>query len=283
MESSLSSSKKLPVTIIGAGAVGSALALAFNRHGYRIRSVISKYGKSAVRLGKKVGAERTGLLSELDDVSGLVVIAVPDDEIAGFVRLLSRREGDFSRSMIFHTSGALTSDALKPLQKKGATIGSFHPLQTILRSRVGRNDLRNIWIGIEGDAKAVKVGISLAKNIGSHPFILSKKQKVLYHIAAVFSSNYLVTILSVVEQLGHRIGLSHSAILPMFEPLILQSLKNVKERSAAVALTGPVARGDKKTLRKHHIALQQRGLTEISTLYRALERETMRLAQRKKK
>ena len=149
MESSLKSQKKLPVTIIGAGAVGSALALALDRHGYRVRSIISKSGKSARRLGRKVRAERTGSWSQLRDVTGLLFITVPDDEIAVVVRRLSRRQRNFHRSTVFHTSGALASDALKPLQKKGAAVGSFHPLQTILRSRLGRNDLRNIWIGIE--------------------------------------------------------------------------------------------------------------------------------------
>ena len=267
--------------MIGAGAVGSALALTLDRQGYRVRSVMSRDGRSARPLGKKVGAERTGSLAQLDGVDGLVFIAVPDDAIAVVVRHLSRRFMDFSRSIVFHTSGALTSDALKPLRDKGAAVGSFHPLQTILRSRVGRNDVRNIWIGIEGDPIAVKAGVRLAKQIGSHPFVLSKKQKVLYHIAAVFSSNYLITILSVVEELGRRIGLPNSAVLPMFEPLILQSVKNAKERTAAGALTGPIARGDKKTLDRHHIALRQRGLSEISKLYRALERETLRLAQKK--
>ena len=283
MESSLRSQKKLPVTIVGAGAVGSALALALDRHGYRIRSLISKHGKSADRLGRKVGAGKTGSMSQLRDVSGLLFIAVPDDNIPGVVRYLSRHQTDFSGSIVFHTSGALASDVLKPLRKNGASVGSFHPLQTILRSRVSRNDLRNIWIGIEGDPAAVKAGVRLAKRIGSHPFVLSKKQKVLYHIAAVFSSNYLVTILSVVEELGHKIGLPQSTILPMFEPLILQSVNNVKERTAAVALTGPIARGDKKTLRRHHSALGQRGLEEIFKLYKALESETMRLTHRKKK
>ena len=257
------------------------MTLALDRQGYRIHSVVSNEGRSARRLGEKVGAERTGLLSQIADVSGLVFIAVPDDEIAVVVRQLSMFPGDFFRSTVFHTSGALTSDVLTPLRKKGAAVGSFHPLQTILRSRVGRNDLRNIWIGIEGDRTAVKTGIHIVKEIGSHPFVLSKKQKVIYHIAAVFSSNYLVTILSVVEELGQRIGLPHSTILPMFEPLILQSVKNVRERTASGALTGPIARGDTKTLRRHHAALRGEGLTGILELYRALERETTRLAHNK--
>ncbi len=282
MENSLTPPKTLPITIIGAGAVGYALALSLHKKHYFINAVFSKSGKSARLLGKKVGASQRGILSKRSRDKGIFFIAVPDDEIKNVVRRLLYRQSDFSDSLVFHTSGALSSDVLLPLKKKGAAVGSFHPLQTFPRSKIGSVTLREVFVAVEGDPKAVVAGKRIALGMGTRPFILSSQQKVLYHIAAVFGSNYFVTLLSVVEELGLRIGVSRKKIITMIEPLILQSLKNVRSGSASSALTGPIARGDVRTINKHRSALKTAKLRHISELYSALAKATTRLATRKK-
>ncbi|MGA7160400.1 MAG: Rossmann-like and DUF2520 domain-containing protein [Bacteroidota bacterium] len=274
--------KKLPVTIIGAGAVGRPLALALWKKKYPIRIILSRNDRSAKIVGKSVHARHGRLLSAKNfRGDGIVFIAVPDDEIKNVVRILSRLCEDFSRSIVFHTSGALSSNLLSLLKVKGAAVGSFHPLQTFPKSDSTPERLHNIWIGIEGDKKAIATGKKIAHDVGARPFVLSSRQKVLYHIAAVFSSNYFVTLLSVVEELGKRIHLSKRETVSIFEPLILQSLQNVKEQSAASALTGPIARGDVQTLKRHRNELKKKGMKRIALLYSALARETSSLALRK--
>jgi predicted short-subunit dehydrogenase-like oxidoreductase (DUF2520 family) len=282
VENSLTPRRTLPITIIGAGAVGYALALSLHKKQYFIRAVFSKTGKSAKLLGKKVGASQSGILSTQDRNNGVFFIAVPDDEIKNVVRRLIHHQSDFSGSLVFHTSGALSSDVLLPLKKKGAAVGSFHPLQTFPRSKIGSVNLREIFVAVEGDRKAVAAGKRIARGIEARPFVLSSQQKVLYHIAAVFGSNYFVTLLSVVEELGLRIGVPQRKIISMIKPLILQSLNNVRTQSASSALTGPIARGDARTINKHRSALKTKKLRHISELYTALAKATTRLASKKK-
>jgi len=282
MDNSLSAQQKLPITIIGAGPVGTALALALKQKKYPLRLVLSKRGKSANVLGRRLRAPHGRLQSEeFEGVDGIVFIAVPDDEIENVVRILSRRFGDFSRSIVFHTSGALSSGGLSRLKQKGASVGSFHPLQTFPKSGNTSGRLKNIWIGIEGDHKAVKTAQRVVRDLGARAILLSAGQKTLYHVAAVFASNYFITLLSVIEELGARIRVPRKKILAMLEPLILQSLMNVKISSAAAALTGPIARGDFGTVRNHRRELSRRGLEHISQLYGALAKETSRVVSRK--
>lgn len=275
-------SQKLPVTIIGAGAVGTALAFALWKKKYPIHAILSKTGKSAKILGESVHASFGRLRSAKHfGIEEMIFIAVSDDEIKNVVRIVSRRSEDFSRSIIFHTSGAYSSALLLSLKQKGAAVGSFHPLQTFPQSGNNPERLRNIWIGVEGDKKAVAAGKRIAYDCGSTPFVLSSEHKALYHIAAVFSSNYFVTLLSMVEDLGKQIHLSRRKTLTIVEPLILQSLENAKKYSATSALTGPIARGDIQTLKRHRIALEKAGLRHISRVYTALAKETSRLASKK--
>jgi len=278
----LRAKKKLPVTIIGAGAVGSALALALWKKKYPIRVVLSKNGRSAKTVGQSVHAPHARLQAVKHFIAeGMIFIIVPDDEIKSVVLLLSRRCKDFSRSIVFHTSGALSSKLLSLVKRKGATVGSFHPVQTFTKSDNTSQRLQNIWIGIEGDKKAIAAGEKIAHDVGAWPFVLSSEQKALYHIAAVFSSNYIVTLLSIVEELGKRIHLSRRKTISIFEPLILQSFENVKKYSAASALTGPIARGDVHTLKRHRYELKKRSMDHIIHLYSTLAMETSRLASKK--
>ena len=282
MENSLTPRKTLPITIIGAGAVGHALALSLHKKHYFIRAVFSKSGKSARLLGKKVEAARSGILSTQARNSGIFFITVPDDEIKNVVRRLLHRGSDFSSSLVFHTSGALSSDVLLPLKRKGAMVGSFHPLQTFPKSQIGSVYFQEIFVAVEGDRKAVAAGKRIARRIGARPFVLSSQQKVLYHIAAVFGSNYFVTLLSVIEELGLRIGVPQRKMVAMIEPLILQSFQNVRMESASSALTGPIARGDVRTISRHRSVLKTKKLRHIFELYTALAKATMRLASKKK-
>ncbi len=282
MENPLRSKKDLPITIIGAGAVGSALGLAFRKRKFTLRLVVSRKGESARRLGRRVGARHCTLKS-MPAISsgGIVFLTVPDDEIGDVAQIVSQMRSDFSGTVVFHCSGVLESDVLAPLCRKGAAVGSFHPLQTFPGTKADAEGLSDIWIGIEGDRKAIALGKYLARELGSRALILTRRQKVLYHLAAVFSSNFFTTILSVVEQLGVRLGLPRNKVLSIYEPIILRSFMNAKLTSAAAALTGPIARGDHSTIRKHRSALNARGLKRIAALYEALSKETAVLASTK--
>jgi predicted short-subunit dehydrogenase-like oxidoreductase (DUF2520 family) len=282
VENSLRAKKKLPVIIIGAGSVGTALALALKEKKYPIHAIFSKKGKSAKVLGHKVHAPYARLDSKKSFAFlGLIFIAVPDDEIENVVQNLARCQDDFSRSIIFHTSGALSSEILLPLKRKGATIGSLHPVQTFPKSGTASGLLENIWIGVEGDKKGVVAAKLIVHDFASRSFVLSSQQKVLYHVAAVFSSNYFITLLSVVEELGKQLRFPRKKIISIFEPLILRSLMNVKRYSAVSALTGPIARGDIQTVKRHRTELEKKGLRHIAQLYSALAKETSKLASRK--
>lgn len=270
------------MSIIGAGAVGTALALALRRKKHCIHIVASKRGRSAALLGNKVGAARTGRWPlRTAEFDGIIFIAVPDDAVNAVAQQLVKTQKDFSRCIVFHTSGFLSSNILEALRKRGAAVGSFHPLQTFPKKGGDFKDWKNIWIGIEGNVRAVVAGKRIARELGARPFELSPAHKGLYHIAAVFSSNYVVTLLSILEELGSRIQLSRRTTVSMFEPLILQSVRNVKKYSAHSALTGPIARGDVRTVKSHRAVLKSKGLKPISVLYSVLAKETARLASKK--
>lgn len=270
------------ITIIGAGAVGRSIALALFQKGVRISAVYSLGGKSAKLLAKLCSAGGFGAFSETAALSDIVIIAVPDGSIPDVVRMLEGAKRKLTGHVILHTSGALTSDELLPLKKCGATIGSFHPLQTFPKSRK-RTEFVGNWFAVEGDPKAVKTSARLAAMTGAKHFLVPKKDKTLYHIAAVFASNYQVTLFSVVEQLAQSIRMPKRDLWRIFRPLITRTMENVFSSSPADALTGPIARGDYRTIMKHIAALEaSKSLSHLVPLYSALGVETTKLTKRKR-
>ncbi|MCX6139139.1 MAG: DUF2520 domain-containing protein [Ignavibacteriales bacterium] len=272
--------KKHQVTIVGAGTVGNALGLAFRRAGIPVRAIYSRTFAHARSLARKTDARWFSPLGAIErKISGVVFIAVADDAIKEAVCLLADTQQQWNGVTVLHTSGALASSELSVLKKRGAAIGSFHPLQTFPKKGTPAT-LQNVRVCVEGDAHAAVVGQSLALAIGASPFVLRPRQKILYHIAAVFGSNYLVTLLSVVEELGNHFGLDEKSALQLFEPLITATLGNVRRMGAAQALTGPIARWDVDTIRKHTDALSTKKFSDILSLYASLGLATARLASK---
>jgi predicted short-subunit dehydrogenase-like oxidoreductase (DUF2520 family) len=270
------------ISIIGAGAVGRSIALALFQAGQAPEGIYSEQGKSAARLAKTTRTKKYGSLDQFVLTSDIVIISIPDNRIPDVVKDLSGMVRSLKGKIILHTSGSLTSDELAVLHKKGASVGTFHPLQTFPKSK-DRSTMKGIWCAIEGDARAVTASKGLAAKIGAKSFEVPKKLKTLYHVAAVFSSNYQVTLFSVVEELAAEIKIPKNQLWKIFRPLVTQTMENVFEASPEEALTGPIARGDYQTISKHLKALESsKKLEHLIPLYSTLGVETAKLAKRKK-
>lgn len=268
-----------PVTIIGAGAVGRSIALALFHGGAKVDGVYSLHGNTARVLSKKVKARISGSIGEISNVADQVILCVPDGKIASVATTLAQQRHSLKNSTILHTSGALSSSELAAVKKQGAAVGSFHPMHTFPRN--ARISLKGIWCAIEGDTAALKVAKQLAKILHAQTFTISKEEKVLYHTAGVFASNYLVTLLSVVERIAAEVGIPRKNLWKIYGNIIRQTLENVLSSSPAEALTGPIARGDVETVTRHLDALSGKSLNHLLPLYSALGIETARLARKK--
>ena len=276
------SSESPPVAIIGAGAVGSALARALVANGHRVEAVLSRTGGAAQALADRVGAPiADSSWDALPPTVRLVWICVPDDAIASVAGALAEIDHPWGKTIVAHTSGVQTAAVLAPLGQQGAATMSFHPLQTFTED-TAPDVFDGIVVGLEGDDRAVAAGEMLAQSLGARPVRLSSEDKALYHAAAALTSNGLVALLAVVEELfaasGNATG-SSDMDLDAVGPLLQQTLENVQRKRPEGALTGPVARGDEETLKAHLEALAAQ-TPHLVPLYASLSTELIRVAVR---
>jgi predicted short-subunit dehydrogenase-like oxidoreductase (DUF2520 family) len=206
------------------------------------------------------------------------LIATADEAISTIAhRVVHAAPLNFPRLFAAHTSGLLTSDELAPLQRKGATVFSLHPVQTFPRNRALQQQIRalkGISYGVEGSPSACRFARSLVTRLGGRLLEVPKEEKISYHLACVFASNYSVALLGAV----HAITKDFAALCH-FEKLVYTSVENAFTLAPHDALTGPIARGSVKAVQQHltELRARHRGLVD---LYRAAGRLALELAER---
>ncbi len=173
--------------------------------------------------------------------------------------------------MIFHTSGSDPSSVLSPLDTKGALIGSLHPLQTFPDIDSAISVLPDTCIFIEGGEGAIHGLRKLGQNIGKEVFVIDGKDKVLYHLSAVFVCNLLSALFYSGKGLMDKIGIQFEPFLP----IIRATIRNIENKGPLASLTGPVVRGDAKTVKAHLAAIDDMDLHK--RVYKALSEVALRM------
>ncbi len=268
------------ITIIGTGAVATSLAYALKN-----RCKITLVGRNRNKLKQIAKAIKSDfcLFDEITDsiIKGTVFLAVGDSAIADVTQSLWYKFQSLEKSLFFHLSGSYSSEQLQPLKMLGASIGSFHPMQTFPKKNISGNEFNNIWIALEGDSAAIREAKKISKFLNARYFTITAEKKPLYHAAGVFASNYVVTLLAIMEETAAEAKLPKNKIKEIYAPLIFAAISNVMKTSPAEALTGPIARGDVETVTKHLRALSTKKLNHLVPLYSALGIETAKLAKKK--
>jgi len=247
--------KTLPITLIGAGNVGTHLAKRLSEKGYRVVQVFSRDKAKAEALAETVGAVAIDQLSEVSSHDGLYLLAVRDDVIAETACRLS--EAGISKGLFAHTSGATPASVLQPYAKR---YGIFYPLQTFSPQRTP--DFSEIPICVQASVQEdERLLTNIAEIIGKQAVVMEEQQRIALHVAAVFVNNFS----NYLYQTGQRILEKEQLDFKLLLPLIRETAEKVRHLSPEAAQTGPAVRGDEKTIARHLAYLQE--IPEEAKLY----------------
>ncbi|GGL33316.1 Rossmann-like and DUF2520 domain-containing protein [Nocardia jinanensis] len=282
---------RLTVGIVSAGRVGSALGAALERAGHVVFGVAAISDASVRRAQSRLPDSRILPVEEVAASSELLILAVPDAELAGLVRGLASSGTVRPGTIVAHTSGANGIGVLAPLSEAGALPLAVHPAMTFTGHDEDMSRLANACFGITAaDEIGYAIAQSLVIEMGGEPVQVAEEHRALYHAALAHGSNHLVTlVLDALEAL--RIALAGPGLLGqqtiddqpgglperLLAPLASAALDNALRRGQS-ALTGPVARGDTAAVAAHLKALAA-AAPEVAAGYRDLSRRTAERAQ----
>ena len=290
------SRKRLRISIVGAGRLGTALGRALRRAGHEIELVVAVHAGSARRAAKGLGQGTFAATPvQLQDAkskahrsfaeSELVIIATPDGAIqtvaTDLAQALANRRTKSKRvaRTVLHTSGAMPAQVLDPLRRHGFSVGSLHPLVSVADENSDAKIFRDVHFCVEGDVKAVRLARMLVTQLGSSSFTIKSEAKPLYHAAAVMASGHVTALFDLAVTMLHECGISTAEAQRVLLPLLSSAAKNLQEKTPARSLTGPYARGDLETVRRHLNSLNIVGLEAANEVYKILARHALDLGK----
>jgi predicted short-subunit dehydrogenase-like oxidoreductase (DUF2520 family) len=201
----------------------------------------------------------------------VVWFCVPDSAIAGAAAALTGA-ADWKGRVALHSSGALTSDELEVLRRRGAAVASVHPLMTFVRG--SRPALVGVPFAIEGDTKAVRAARAVVQQLRGRAFTIRKQRKEAYHAWGMFASPLLSALLAAGERVAGAAGVDRKAARERMLPILRQTLANYARLGAPGSFSGPLARGDVATVGKHLKVLLE--VPQVREVYVALAHAALR-------
>lgn len=268
------------IGFIGAGLMGKTMGLLLGSCGYEIAGYLSRSETSALRVAKEVGGRFYSDAAKLAANCDVLFITTTDDAIEQVARTLGEKKCLRPGQVVAHMCGLYTSKILKPAAANGGYVLSMHPLQSCASIDEALVSLPLSVFSLEGDHEAVKIGKAMVSRIGAQYFILSTQDKVLYHAAACMVSNFLVSLFDGALELLDQSGVEDDIRVAALMPLIEGTLNNLKIMTPTDALTGPISRGDFGTVSRHITGIEEKA-PELLGLYKALGRQTLKLAEHK--
>lgn len=264
----------LKIGFIGAGITGTALAWTLYQNGFNIHGVTSRSFSSAERLAGRIkNCKIYTTPQEIADNCELIFITTPDDLISHIANSVKWKKEQY----VIHCSGAHSLKVLEPVAKSGAMPGAFHPLQSFADIEQAVRNLPGTTFAIEAKEPLLNILKDFAISLKGDWVLLKSEDKAIYHAAAVFASNYLVTLIKLAVDLWDNLGLPSQKGVGAFLPLMSGTLENIKKTGLPNCLTGPIARGDLGTIKMHIEALKKVN-PQILSCYKMLGRHTITIA-----
>jgi len=264
----------LKLGFIGVGTVGTALSTRLSDKGYPVVAVSSRSHTSAEKLAQTINScQAVNSNQAVADAAELIFITTPDGAIGPVVSEIKWHPGQ----SVVHCSGADSTEVLEPARKLGARVGAFHPLQTFASVKQAIENIPGSTFAIEAEEPLLTTLKDMATALDGRWIELKAGDKVLYHAAAVIACNYMVTLVKLATDLWQTFDIPTNQATKALMPLLRGTINNIDTIGIPQCLTGPIARGDTGTIKKHLDALQKAAPAVLST-YRELGLQTIPVA-----
>ena len=271
------------LNVLGAGRVAQTLATLWHRNvSFAIQDVLTTSLASAQSACTVIGAGLAVQSMPEMRPADVWMLAVPDAQLAACAQALAEAMGSRTQSapIIFHCSGANGSILLAPLAALGWHVASAHCILSFATVAAALPQFPGTPCALEGEALACDVLRPAFTAIGARCFDVASADKLLYHAAAVFATNFLPVLQSTAEDLWRSTGVPADLIPHLRESLLRNAVANITTLGPKAALTGPAARGDIAAIARQGAAVSQWD-SQTGVAYTALSELALRLAQKK--
>jgi predicted short-subunit dehydrogenase-like oxidoreductase (DUF2520 family) len=267
----------MKIGFIGAGRAGCSLGKYFCEHenfqGHQVSGYYSLTRENASWAASFTSSKVFETVGEAAKESDTMIISTPDGAISTVWELLKKEK--VKGKVICHLSGSLSSDVFQGVEEAGAYPISIHPLFAFSDKESVYLQLQSADFTLEGHPYAVKLWQELFSALSNDTVVIDKGVKQKYHAAASLLSNHVLAVLQTGYELLEECGFTPQEARSFSRLLVQENVAHAIENGCVAALTGPIERGDVKTV-QGHLAVLHPAQRE---LYLACTRKLLELAK----
>lgn len=253
------------IAIVGAGAMGSAIARGAHCAGRKVTALASRHHDRTTELAHELGAVLVTDAADIVEHADVILLCVPDDAIAPVAGTLK----SVTNKLIVHTAGAKSLTVLDVAAKRGAATGSLHPVMVVAARGRGHKALQGATAAIDGDEATCAWLSGFARDLHMDPVTIPAEHRALYHLSAAMVGGLMTGLLASAVDLWGVLGLDRTTASTAMGRMVQEAGRNLERLGVPEAVMGPAIRGDAGTIELHLQVLAVEA-PQLVPLYRVL-------------
>lgn len=217
-------SGRLGVGIIGAGKVGPVIGAALAGAGHAIVGISAVSTASKDRADAMLPGVPILEIPDLIERSELVILAVPEGELAQLVSGLAATGAWQPGQLVLHTAAAYGTAVLAPATAAGAIPLAVHPAMAFTGTSIDLVRLRDSYCAVTAPAPVQPIGQALVVEMGAEPVVVAEADRAAYAEAIETATSFSSAIVGQAIELLSGIGLESPG--RVLAPLVRSSVEN---------------------------------------------------------
>lgn len=222
-------SGRLGIGIVGAGRVGPILGAALAGAGHALVGVAAISAESRERADAILPGVPILAIPELIERSELVILAVPQSELASLVEGLAATGSWQPGQLVLHTAPGLGIEVLAPALAAGAIPLAVHPAMQFTGSSVDIARLVGTWFAVTAPAPVLPIGQALVVEMGGEPVVVAEKDRAAYAEAIETATTFSSSIIDQATGILSSIGVDSPGLV--LGPLVRSAVENALQRA----------------------------------------------------
>ena len=235
----MTQSGRLGVGIIGAGRVGPVLAAALAGAGHAIVGIAAVTESNRDRARAMLPEVPILEIPDLIERSELVILAIPESELAGLVSGLALAGAWQPGQLVMHTAPGVGYSVLAPAMAAGVIPLAVHPAMSFTGTSMDLVRLRDSYCAVTAPTPVLPIGQALVVEMGAEPVIIAEADRAVYAEAIATATSFSASIIGQAVDLLSGLGIDSpgSVIAPLVRSSVENALAGASSRAGAGAGT----------------------------------------------
>jgi predicted short-subunit dehydrogenase-like oxidoreductase (DUF2520 family) len=215
---------RLGVGIIGAGRVGPVLGAALGGAGHAVVGISAVSAASRDRAEAMLPGVPVLAVPDVIERSELVILAVPEPELAQLVQGLASVGAWQAGQLVAHTAAAHGVGVLAPAAAAGVIPLAIHPAMAFTGTSIDLVRLQDAWCAVTAPTPVLPIAQALVVEMGAEPVVVAEADRATYAEAIEAASGFATTIVEQAVDRLRAIGVERPG--RVLGPVVRSALEN---------------------------------------------------------